>query len=259
MQNFASLFEQADRLQPRVPIAVAGGDDTTVIEALAETTRRGWTQPLLCGDCPSMLRTADRCGVDHSLFEWVEAARPASAAVALIKESRAAMLMKGQIATPDLMRAVLDSQSGLRTGATIGQVVLMEIPKDDRCFLLTDTGINLRPSTEQLFEMISAAATISQSIGCQSPHVAMMAASEKENEAMPETLLASMLQEMKSTNSHNTSQTGQVDFTLHGPTSFDLAYSKTAIQRKRLTDERFQVADVMVFPNLLSERVLKLP
>ena len=62
--------------------------------------------------------------------------------------------MKGQIATPSLMKAVLDANYGLRTGRVICQVVLMEIPRDHRRFLMADTGITVQPSLEDKADIL---------------------------------------------------------------------------------------------------------
>ena len=62
--------------------------------------------------------------------------------------------MKGQIATPALMKAVLNHDSGLRTGRVVCQVVLMEIPRDRRRFLLADTGISVQPSLDERIDIL---------------------------------------------------------------------------------------------------------
>ena len=62
--------------------------------------------------------------------------------------------MKGQIATPSLMKAVLDANYGLRTGRVICQIVLMEIPRDHRRFLMADTGITVQPSLEDKADIL---------------------------------------------------------------------------------------------------------
>ncbi|MFO0909039.1 MAG: hypothetical protein U0794_11940 [Isosphaeraceae bacterium] len=74
----------------------------------------------------------------------------ASATVAEVRAGRARMLMKGRIATPALMKAVLDGTHGLRTGRAIGQFVLMELPRaNNRRLVLADTGITVHPTLEQ--------------------------------------------------------------------------------------------------------------
>ncbi|MEO9931275.1 phosphate acyltransferase [Rhodopirellula bahusiensis] len=241
--SFDQLFARADEARPCLPVAVAGGDDPTVIQALAETTRRGWTRPILCGPASRIEQVIASEGISAAAFEIIDSEHPAISAVELVRNGSARLLMKGQIATPDLMRAVLKSESGLRTGRTICQIVMMEIPKDDRRFLLADTGITIQPNVEQAIEIVEATASLAKSLGSERPRIAIMAASEKLSDAMPETELAESINECL---------TNVCDFQVQGPLSFDLAYSSEAGQKKRLNGNAIGAADAMVFPNLLS-------
>jgi phosphotransacetylase len=171
-----------------------------------------------------------------------DAADPAAVAVAQVRSQQARLLMKGQIATPDLMQAVLDPAAGLRTGRVICQVVLMEIPRDGREFLLADTGICIQPTLDQKIDILRSAVAVARTLGKERPQVAVMAATEKVTEAMPETLDAAELQRRNLAGEWP----GCV---VRGPLSFDLAYSTQAADKKRLAAAP---ADVMLFPNLLA-------
>ena len=61
-------------------------------------------------------QAAQACGQSLDGFTLIDTDDPAPAAVAQVREGRARLLMKGQIATPTLMRAMLDPEKGLRTG-----------------------------------------------------------------------------------------------------------------------------------------------
>jgi phosphotransacetylase len=241
--GFEQLFARADREQPGVPIAVAGGEDPTVLEALRATLDRGWVQPILCGPEAQIRAVSESIGVSLEGFELVEAEQSAVAAVQQIREGRAKLLMKGQIATPELMKAVLSGSTGLRSGKTICQVVLMEIPRDDRRFLMADTGITIEPTLEQSAQIVEAVTDIGRELGADPMRIAVMAATEKVTDAMPETHLANRLGE------HLGQQSPAL---IEGPLSFDLAYSSAAGRKKRLDGQAVGAADAMVFPNLLS-------
>ncbi len=243
LAGFDELFQLASQVSAPVGVAAAGGDDPTVLEALADACVRGWVQPILCGSENRIRELADRLSVDLGLFRIIDSEQPAEAAVEAIHRGDAQLLMKGQISTPSLMKAVLHSERGLRSGKTICQIVLMEIPRDDRRFLMADTGITIVPTTQQLSEIIDASVELASSIGVASPCVGLMAATEKVTDAMPETHLAAELQKHR----------GDEDtFTISGPLSFDVAYSQDAGEKKRLSGGDIGVVEVMVFPNLLS-------
>ncbi len=245
LPGFEQLFARADQRSAPAGIAVAGGADPTVIEALAALTARGWVQPLLCGPRNEIERLADQLAVDVRQFAICDEGSPARDAVAAIHRGEAQLLMKGQVATPDLMSAVLDKQTGLRTGRAIGQVVLMELPRDDRRLLLVDTGIAIAPTLDQKRQLLTQAAELARQLGVAEPRVALMAATEKENPAMAETLDAAPLMQAAAEGAFGPCHVA-------GPLSFDLAYAAVAGDRKGLAGEVTGRADILLFPNLLS-------
>lgn len=247
LHGFDRLYADADAAAPRVPVAAMGADDPTVLEALRAAADRGWVEPIAVGAEAAVRGAAEAAGVDLAGFRFVDAAGDdvAPAAVAEVTRGRARLLMKGRIATPALMRAVLDPDRGLRTGRVIGQFVLMEIPRDARRFLLTDTGITVRPTLEQKADLLRSAAAVARALGADRPKVALMAATESVNPAMPETAEAAALADR-----HRAGEFPGCD--VQGPLSFDLAYAATAGDRKRVGGAVVGAADVMVFPDLLS-------
>jgi phosphotransacetylase len=247
LHGFDRLFAEADRRSPRVPVAAMGGDDPTVLGALRQAADRGWVAPVVIGPEGAIREAASAAGVALDGFRLVHAEGDAvaPAAVAEVAEGRAALLMKGRIATPALMRAVLDPGRGLRTGRVICQVVLMEVHRDGRRFLLADTGFSVRPTIGQKADILLSTVEVSRALGAERPKVALMAATESLNLAMPETVDAVGLQ--------NRNRAGEFPgCAVQGPLSFDLAYAADAADKKRVGGEVMGAADVMVFPDLHS-------
>jgi phosphotransacetylase len=170
----------------------------------------------------------------------------AADAVAQVRSGRARLLMKGQIATPALMQAVLDARTGLRRpGRAICQVVLMEIVPARRRFLLADTGICPKPTLEQKCDILQSALEVARALGEPAARVAVLAASEKPTDALPDTHEAAEMQRR--------SEAGQwPGCVVQGPLSFDLAYAPEAGQRKGVGGPVAGAADVMLFPDLTS-------
>ncbi len=247
--GFGSLYQLADQLPRPLPVVAAGGADRTVLEALSLAQRRGWVAPVLTGSMTQMQSLAKDLDIDLSDFRLIDAEDPAAAAVAEVKAGRAKMLMKGQIATPSLMKALLNRDIGLRTDRCICQVVLMEIPRDSRRFLLTDTGITIQPTFDQkvdiLKSMVDVAHALRDGSTDEPPRIGVMSATEKASEAMPDTLEAVELARLNSI--------GQLTGCLvQGPLSFDLAYASDAGEKKRIEGSVVGAADGMLFPNLLA-------
>ncbi|MCA8988117.1 MAG: phosphate butyryltransferase, partial [Planctomycetaceae bacterium] len=129
---------------------------------------------------------------------------------------------------------------------TIGQIVLMEVLKDRKSFLLTDTGITVQPSLEQLQSLLEQMVNVIRDLGCETPRIGLMAATEKVTSKMPETEQIARLVEW------SRERYPEPEVQVSGPLSFDLAYASKAGERKRLDDVVIGHANGMLFPNLLS-------
>lgn len=247
--GFDDLYRFADNLDAPISVVAAGGADPTVLQALALAQRRGWIDPVLTGQSGEIRQLADSLEIELTGFRIIDTDDPAGAAVAEIHSGRARTLMKGQIATPALMKAVLSREKGLRTDRCICQVVLMEIPRDHRRFLLSDTGITIQPTLDQkadiMQSLVDVAVHLRAAGATDPPRIAVMAATEKPSEAMPDTLDAVELTRRNATGEI----TGCV---VQGPLSFDLAYATDAGEKKKIEGGVVGAADAMLFPDLLS-------
>jgi phosphate butyryltransferase len=124
-------------------------------------------------------------------------------------------------------------------------VVLMDVHTDGRRFLMADTGIRVAPGLAQKIGIIESTVTMAHALGVERPRVALLAATETVNPAMPETVEAAALRRRN--------RAGEFpDCVIEGPLSFDLAYAASAAEAKQIEGAVVGAADVMVFPNLVS-------
>jgi phosphotransacetylase len=245
LASFEAMFQAADSRRPMTPVAAAGAADATVLQALRIACDRGWVAPQVVGVEAEIRRVARDCGVPLGGFTLVDAAEAAGAAVALVRRGQARLLMKGQISTPALLKAMLDPATGLRTDRVICQVVLMELVHTDRRFLLADTGICIQPTLAQKGDILRSAVALAHALGAPCPRVASLAATETITPSMPETLDAAELERRQ--------RAGELPgCVVRGPLSFDLAFDVDAAVTKRRHDAAFGIADVLLFPNLLA-------
>ncbi len=245
LSDFDQLYRDADDRREPVAVAAAGGADRTVIEALGLARERGWVTPMVIGPAAAIAEAAEACGVDLAGFRVIDAEGPgiAEAAVAEVRSGRAGILLKGQVSTPDLMRAVQAPEDGLRAGKVIAQVVLMEVRRDGRRFLLADPGVLIRPNLAKKVEILRGCLSVAHALGVAVPKVALLAAIEAPSVTMPETVEAAELQRR---NRDGEFPGGIVQ----GPLSFDLAYAVDAGDKKRIGGPVVGAADVMIFPDL---------
>jgi phosphotransacetylase len=243
LPSFEQLCQRADALPEPLPISVAAGADRTVLEALRIACDRGWVKPLIVAKEAEVHQVAG--GISLQGFTLIDSDEPAATSVETVRRGQARLLMKGQIATPALLKAMLEPSAGLRTGRVICQVVLMEIVPAGRRFLLADTGICIQPTLEQKLDILRSSVEVARRLGEECPRVAALAATETVSATMPETADAAELQRLV--------QEGAVaNCVVRGPLSFDLAYQDEAAARKKITDPVCGRADILLFPNLLA-------
>ena len=157
--------------------------------------------------------------------------------------------MKGSLHTDELMAAVVARESGLRTKRRVSHCFVLHTPRYPRPFIVTDAAINLAPDLEQKADIIRNAIDLAHAIGVAEPKVAILAAVETVNPAMPSTLDAAALCKM--------AERGQITGgVLDGPLAFDNAVSAAAARTKGITSAVAGQADILVVPDLESGNML---
>ena len=157
--------------------------------------------------------------------------------------------MKGSLHTDELMAAVVPAAAGLRTKRRISHCFVMQTPAYPRPFILTDAAVNIAPDLEQKADIVRNAIELAHAIGVAAPRVAILAAVETVNAAMPATLDAAALCKM--------ADRGQITGgVLDGPLAFDNAVSAAAAQVKGIDSPVAGRADVLVVPDLESGNLL---
>ncbi len=249
IDGFATLFAGADARGEPARVAVAGGDDQHRARGAEHRPRRGaGSEPVLVGPESRIRSVAAAAQIDLQGFVIHDASGPeiAARAVAAVRSGEAQALMKGQIPTPELMKAVLDSASGLAhrprhlPGRPDG-----DSPRRPQIssWPIRASAFNPDSTTGSTFWEAR-----SSSRGCwarRKPKVALMAATETVKPSMPETVEWAELTRR--------GRLGEfADCVVEGPLSFDLAYASDAGVKKHVESEVGGAADVMLFPNLLS-------
>ena len=111
LPGFGQLHERADSVPSPIGLAVAGDAHRSVLERSAWRSTGGWVEPTLLGPETQIRRLAEESEISLDGFRIVDLEDDddqANAAVAEVRRGRARLLAKGMIATPSLMRAVLD-------------------------------------------------------------------------------------------------------------------------------------------------------
>ncbi len=249
--KYELLLERCRNLPP-VPTAVAYPCESSALTGAVEAAKNKLIVPILVGPADKIAETAKSAGLDLSGLEIIDAPNShasAERAVALVREGRAEVLMKGSLHTDELLSAVVSREKGLRTGRRISHAFLMDVPTYHKVLIVTDAAISIAPTLEDKVDICQNAIDLALSLGVKLPKVAILAAVETVNSKMSATLDAAALCKM--------ADRGQIKGGLvDGPLAFDNAISKDAAQTKGITSEVAGDPDVLLAPDLEAGNIL---
>jgi len=246
------VTDQARRLEP-IRVAVVDAAQGLVIETLREAHALGIVEPRLIG-VPDAIESACRDLGWKPRDGWIIPAPtdPAAAATAvdLVRDGAADAVMKGNVHTDVLMRALLDKESGLRRpGRRVSHVFVAEVSSHPKLFGITDAAINIAPDLNAKMQILQNAVELFHLLGVETPKVAVLSAVETVNPAIVSTLDAACLTLM--------ARRGQIGGALvDGPLAFDNAISPQAAKEKGIISEVAGDADIVLVPDLVSGNIL---
>ena len=227
-------------------VSVANAVDANVLSSLQTAHKMGFVNAILCGDEQEIKSIADKNNIDISEFEIRHCDNELSAAnmaVSLVRDGRADILMKGLIHTADILRAVLNRETGIRGDGILSHVSVLYSPKLQRKLFLTDIAMVMYPDLEKKIQLVKNAVSLARHMGVQKPLVAALCAVETLNPAMQATIDADALQKMN--------VNGEIsDCVISGPISFDIAVSRDAAKIKRYDGPIQGDADILLFDNI---------
>jgi phosphate butyryltransferase len=249
-----SLIKKATQFSGKT-VAVAAAEDEEVLEAVIEAVKRKMANFLLFGDHEKIMELLQQKNASeflHSSVQIVHAfsrEKAAELAVKAVHSNEADVLMKGNVPTATILKAVLNKEYGLRTGKVLSHVAVFEVQGYDRFIIVTDAAMNIAPDLEQKVQIINNAVDIARSIGIEKPKVAPLAAVEVVNPAMQATLDAAALVQMN--------RRGQIkNCMIDGPLALDNAVSPIAAEHKGIVSEVAGHADILLVPAIEVGNVL---
>ena len=246
LKTYAEIFKKVQlRTQPK-RIAVAMADDPSVLAALKDVEQKGIAESILIGNPTRIRALAEELQFPVSENQIVSAIKDeeiAALAVEQIRKGRADILMKGHIATPILMKAVLDRDQGLRKGDVLSHVAVAEIPTYPKFLIMGDGGINIMPDLETKKAILNNMLQVCQKLQIACPKVAVLCPIEKVNPKIPETVDAAELQQL--------AEAGQFgNIILEGPIAMDVALVAEAAAKKGIKSAIAGQTDVLLVPNI---------
>ncbi|OPX84310.1 MAG: Phosphate acetyltransferase [Pelotomaculum sp. PtaB.Bin104] len=251
MKSFTDILEAAKKCPPK-KVAIAVAQDGEILEAARECQENGIAKTVLVGDADEIARIASERGIDISSMEVInepEVEDAVKKAVMMVHNGEADMVMKGAVQSATVLRGVLNKNYGLRTGKVLSHVAVFDSPGYNRLMLMTDAGMNIKPTFAQKVDMVKNAVFVAKSLGMNNIKVAIIAHMELVNPDMTSSIDAGMLSKM--------AERGQIkDCIIDGPLALDLALSKEAARAKGVKSEVAGQADILVLDNIDAANVL---
>jgi len=235
-----------------VRTAVVHPCEETALAGALEARDYGLIDPILVGPVAKIREIAARhhLEIEHvPIVDVPHSHAAAAAAVALVREGRAEILMKGSLHTDELLAAVVAKETGLRSGRRISHVFLMDVPTYHKVLIVTDAAINIAPTLEDKADICRNAIDLARTLGVARPKVAILAAVETVTAKMPATIDAAALCKM--------AERGQITgAVVDGPLAFDNAISASAAAIKGIRSEVAGDPDILVVPDLEAGNIL---
>ena len=247
-----ALRSQLDRLlvlvaaHTPVRTAIVHPCDAVSLGGAMEAYRMRLIVPVLIGPAAKIAAAAAPAGEDLTGIEIIATAHShaaAGAACQLARTGAVGAIMKGSLHTDELMAAVIDRDTGLRTDRRMSHVFIFDVPTYPRPLFISDAAVNIAPDLATKKDIVQNAIDCALALGTVQPRVAILAAVETVDPNMLATIDAAALAKM--------ADRGQIIGGLvDGPLAFDNAISKTAAAMKQIVSDVAGVADVLIVPSI---------
>jgi phosphate butyryltransferase len=248
------LQELVDLAQENPPtrVAVAAAAHKLVLESVQRAVNLGLIIPLLVGREEDIRQQAEAIGWvlrDEQIVSTPTNKAAATAAVELVRQGEAQVLMKGYLHTDEMLHAVLRQDTGLRTDRLLSHVFVLEVPTYHKLLLITDAAININPEIVQKAAITQNAVDLARKLGVERPKVAGLSSIETINPNIPSTVHAACLSKM--------AERGQIKGAIvDGPLAFDNAISAEAARDKGIDSPVSGDVDVVIVPDLDAGNIL---
>ena len=231
-----------------IVMAVVCSENETILQAVKMAKDDGVIIPMLFGKKNKIHNLLMEMDINIGEYHIIDCSTPEEAAILAVKAAReesAHIILKGNIHTSTLMKAVLDSDTGIKESKCLTNICILEIPKYRKLLTIADGAILIQPTIEEKADMITSITKKMHHMGYKEVKVALLAASEEVSEKQPETIEAAILTEMYRNNEFP--KYAIVD----GPLSFDLSVDMNSVKNKGYIGSIAGDADLIIAHNIV--------
>ena len=247
IKNFEQLKEMLKAMPVKRKVAVVPAQNEHTLEAISHAYRDGMVEPVLIGDEPKIREILAQIGTDADKMTIIHVEDPTEAiqkAADMARDGKVDCIMKGKTETGALMKVLVNRERGIRKNDTMSLLAFMESPNYHKVFAITDVGLLTYPSKDQKKAAIQNAVEAFHALGVEQPKVAILAAVEKVNPKMKETVEAAEIKEE-----------GVEGCIIEGSISYDLAMDPASAPIKGYVSPVAGDADLLVVPDIVSGNI----
>lgn len=248
LKNFSGLTVHLKNTGMRKRVAVVCADDPETEYAVSRALEEGFADFVMIGDrtrleaYPELSKFADRLEI-VDIKDSDEAARHA---VTMAREGKVDVIMKGIINTDNLLRAVLNKETGiLPKGAVLTHITAAEIPGYHKLLFFSDVAVIPYPTIAQRESMINYGVATLHRFGIMKPKVALIHFTEKVNPKFPNSVDYQTLVKMNEDGAFG-------EAILGGPMDVKTACDLHSAAVKHIESPVCGDADLLIFPNIES-------
>ena len=249
--RYDQLLNAAKSL-PKIKMGVVHPCSREALEGALDAARLGLIEAILIGPQVRIRNLASECQLDLTGLCLIDVPHSHAAAAKAVEMARAGevdALMKGSLHSDELLSAVVNTQTGLRTERRVSHVFVLDVPRYPKPLLITDAAINVEPDFDAKVDIVQNAIDLAHALGIARPKVAILSAVETVTPKLRSSMDAAALSKM--------ADRGQITGGLvDGPLAFDNAVSLAAAKTKGIKSEVAGDADILVVPDLESGNML---
>ncbi len=244
--TFKDIFTKADQISRSkgpTPLILYGKANEYSLRSVMIAEDKGWIRPVFA--LSEINKTTEdlfqQCGLNFSKYEVLKVANESDLlkmAVAYADENKA-LIMRGRIHFTTMIDALFSETDFAPRGSLVSHIGFFESDKFGRIILITDGGVNIRPTLEKKPKIVQNAINAARRIGIEKPKAALLAAVEAVYIQMEDSLDDAVISKMADRGVFG-------DAYVDGPLSLDVAIRPDAAKEKKVTGQVAGNADILI-------------
>jgi len=252
LKNFDQIVARAKKSFTKKRVVIAGADSENILLGTFEAQEAGFATPVLVGEAEKIEPMLERLGLKDKPYRLVatkHGENVVQTAIDLINRGEGDVLMRGNTQTREFLMPLLDEKNNLRTDKRLIHIDLVSMPEYPKLIAIGDVTATIEPDLQQKKEIIRDMTEMLESVGYDTPNIALLSMVEQVSFHMTDTVEAQRL--VLEHNDHPIANCNLV-----GPIAYDLILSKEAARLKGYENPLCGDFDGIVVPSLLAGNLI---